>query len=59
MWAPSQAPRKDKMMIAFSSNGIVNKIGSGGIACRIQAGSQDGVSYQQVMEQVLSRSTVK
>ena len=59
MWAPSGAPRKDKMMIAFSSNGIVNKIGSGGIGCRVQAGSGEGVTYGHVLEQVLSRSTVK
>ena len=56
---PSGAPRKDKMMVAFSANGVVNKIGSGGIGCRVQAGGAHELDYEEVMNQVLSRSTVK
>ena len=59
LWAPSRAPRKDKMMVAFSANGVVNKIGSGGIGCRVQAGGAHELEYEEVMNQVLSRSTVK
>ena len=59
LWAPSAAPRKDKMMVAFSANGVVNKIGSGGIGCRVQAGSLQGLEYEEVLNQVLARSTVK
>ena len=59
LWAPSAAPRKDKMMVAFSANGVVNKIGSGGIGCRVQAGRAQELEYQEVLNQVLARSTVK
>jgi cofilin len=57
-WAPSTAKMKEKMVTAFSSNAIVAKIG-GGISSRLQGGSIACVEYNEVMQQVLSRATVK
>uniref|UniRef100_A0A7S4NR58 ADF-H domain-containing protein n=1 Tax=Paramoeba aestuarina TaxID=180227 RepID=A0A7S4NR58_9EUKA len=59
LWAPSGSKQKDKMMVAFSSNGVVNKIGSGGIGCRVQGGGPASVDYEEVLNQVLARATVK
>ena len=59
LWTPSGAPRNDKMMMAFSANGVVNKLASGGIGCRIQHGRVEGLEYEDVLNQVLARSTVK
>ena len=58
-WAPEEAKMKEKMITAFSANGILNKIGEGGISARIQAESHASLDYNDVMQQLLARMTVK
>ena len=57
LWAPSGASVKEKMMAAFSSKGIGKEIGGGGI--RVQAEGAHELEYEDVLNQVLSRCTVK
>mmetsp|Transcript_38440 Transcript_38440/g.53528 ORF Transcript_38440/g.53528 Transcript_38440/m.53528 type:complete len:151 (-) Transcript_38440:48-500(-) len=59
MWAPDRAKIKEKMVVSFSANGIVGKIGEGGISCRLQGGSVASVDYDEVLEHALAQSTVK
>jgi hypothetical protein len=58
-WAPDRAKMKEKMVTAFSVNGILNKIGEGGISARLQAESLGSLDYSDVVQQVLARATVK
>ena len=58
-WAPNDAKMKEKMVTAFSANGIITKVGEGGISARIQAGDLSSVEYSTVLDQVLARATVK
>ena len=58
-WAPARASMKEKMVASFSLNGIINQLGSSGIAHRHQAGNVADLDYAHVVEQALARSTVK
>ena len=58
-WAPGNSKMKEKMVSAFSSNGILNKIGEGGISSRVEAGSLSSLDYDDVMQHVLAKATVK
>ena len=58
-WAPDSAKMKEKMMTAFSVNGILNKVGEGGVSSRVQAGCVGSLGYEDVVQQVLARATVK
>ena len=57
LWAPERAPVKEKMMAAFSVKGIKKMIGGGGIP--VQAEGSHELDYEYVLNQVLSRLTVK
>jgi cofilin len=59
LWSPENAKMKEKMMTAFSANGVLNKIGEGGISARIQAGCSSTIDYNVVVEHVLAKATVK
>ena len=59
LWAPDVAKIKEKMVISFSANGVIGKIGGGGISCRLEGNSVASVTYDEALEHALARSTVK
>ena len=58
LWAPSGAPRKDKMTLTFFAEKTLMALGALG-ACRLEAGSLASLDENVIKEKILRRVTVK
>ena len=60
IWAPNEAPVKQKMLSAFCSKAIIDECGrGGGIGARLQGANMADLDYDVVKEKILRTSTVK
>ena len=60
LWTPKTADKKDKMMGAFFNEIVLDKLGAASaVICRLQASHSSNLAYNDILEKVSLKLTVK